>query len=99
MRKAVPYLVSGAIFIAIGLCMLLSPVSLGTLAIALVAIYIECEGIRSLLATRKEYGPRWLFILITIKNATDKVTLISKTERLASETSRLKKNVYGQEMV
>ena len=38
-------------------------------------------------------------ILITIKNATDKVTLISKTERLASETSRLKKKVYGQEMV
>ena len=69
MRKTVPYLVSGAIFIAIGLCMLLSPVSLGTLAIALVAIYIECEGIRSLLVTRKEYGPRWLFILITTKNA------------------------------
>ena len=38
-------------------------------------------------------------ILITIKNATDKVTLISKTERLASETTRLKKKVYGQEMI
>ena len=38
-------------------------------------------------------------ILITIKNATDKVTLISKTERLASEATRLKKKVYGQEMV
>ena len=38
-------------------------------------------------------------ILIATKNATDKVSLISKTERLASETSRLKKKVYGQEMI
>ena len=34
MRGALPYLVSGVLFIAVGLCMLLSPISLGTLAMA-----------------------------------------------------------------
>lgn len=38
-------------------------------------------------------------ILITIKNATDKVTLVNETARLQNETTKLKKKVYGQEMI
>ena len=69
MRGALPYLVSGVLFIAVGLCMLLSPISLGTLAMALVSVYIAIEGIRSLLTVRREGIPRWLFAMVSVKNA------------------------------
>ncbi|MBO8444189.1 MAG: sigma-54-dependent Fis family transcriptional regulator [Bacteroidetes bacterium] len=38
-------------------------------------------------------------ILITIKNATDKATLVKETTRLTNETTRLTKKVYGQQMI
>ncbi len=38
-------------------------------------------------------------ILITIKNATDKATLVEEKTRLTNETTRLTKKVYGQQMI
>lgn len=69
MRKAAPYLVSGVLFLAVGLCMLLSPVSLGTVTMALVSVYIIIDGVRSLLAIRRAGIPGWLFALVSVKNA------------------------------